>query len=467
MLVGYQTRLMTIVVWAMTASIQVRNPFVLSGPDTLLRVLLFWSILLPLGAWWSVDRLRSGRAARISSRYISVATIELFLQVAFMYWFTAALKSGAPWREDGPALYHALGAGQLTKPLGEYLHQYSGLMQALSFGNMGLEVVAPILLFCPIFTGPIRTVAALSLISFHLGIYLTLDIGIFPWLSAFCMVSFFPTWFWETALPWLRAALPTRVSRLGGSTRRTVAQPAQAIQAFSGHWIGIGRSLVRPLAFGPSLVTSTAVGSAGSFAPGDAADTAVERSPAPDPDRPVRRLRSSPLTNVFAGFCLLFVFGWNMSTVSDYTMPTSSLPIAYGLGLYQKWNMFAPQPPQSTSWYLVRGILQNGRQLDMLSPIIQGDTDLMEPVSWERPSTIAGDLYKDKYWRKYLTQITRPGFRNQRQAFAAYTCRTWNADHSGSEELRGITIVTVVQRTLPDYETTPPQRTAVAQYRCL
>jgi hypothetical protein len=49
MLVGYRTRLMTIVVWVMVLSIQWRNPLVLSGADNLLRVLLFWAMFLPLG----------------------------------------------------------------------------------------------------------------------------------------------------------------------------------------------------------------------------------------------------------------------------------------------------------------------------------------------------------------------------------------------------------------------------------
>jgi hypothetical protein len=41
LLIGYRTRLASIVVWAMMVSIQWRNPLVLSDADTLLRVLLF------------------------------------------------------------------------------------------------------------------------------------------------------------------------------------------------------------------------------------------------------------------------------------------------------------------------------------------------------------------------------------------------------------------------------------------
>jgi hypothetical protein len=60
MLVGYRTRLAVFVVWVLVLSIQVRNPFLDSSADDLLRLLLFWAMFLPLGAYWSVDCLRGG-----------------------------------------------------------------------------------------------------------------------------------------------------------------------------------------------------------------------------------------------------------------------------------------------------------------------------------------------------------------------------------------------------------------------
>jgi hypothetical protein len=91
LLAGYRTRLMTAVVWVMMLSIQARNPFVLNAADTLLRLLLFWSIFLPLGARWSVDHLRHPPAPRATTQFVSFATFGLFLQIAFMYPIAAHL----------------------------------------------------------------------------------------------------------------------------------------------------------------------------------------------------------------------------------------------------------------------------------------------------------------------------------------------------------------------------------------
>ena len=77
-----------------------------------------------------------------------------------------------------------------------------------------------------------RTGAALAFMSLHFGIWLTMDIGIFPWVSAFCMVCFFPTWFWDRA-----SALHSAMSRRTGLVRRAqlaIARLGRAIVTFSG-----------------------------------------------------------------------------------------------------------------------------------------------------------------------------------------------------------------------------------------
>ena len=230
MLVGYRTRLMTFVVWALLLSIQLRNPLLNGSESPMLRMLFFWGMLLPLGAYWSVDRARSA-LPRPSPRFLSLATFGLFMQIAFVYWFTAALKAGPEWRSDYTALYYALSLDQLATPIGHLLLDFPSLLQALTLSTVVLEAIGPLLLFCPFFTGPVRTGAALAFMGFHLGIWLTMDIGIFPWISAFCMVCFFPTWFWDRAST-LRSVLLRRVE-LARRLQLATARLGDALVAFS------------------------------------------------------------------------------------------------------------------------------------------------------------------------------------------------------------------------------------------
>src|SRR5918994_1970760 len=166
MLVGYRTRLMTFVVWVLLLSIQLRNPLVNGSDSHLLRMLLFWGMLLPLGAYWSVDRARAA-LPRPPPHFLSLATFGLFMQIAFVYWFTAALKSGPEWRVDGTALYYALSLDQIVTPFGHYLLNFPKLLEVMTFGTFGLEAFGPLLLFCPFFIGPVRTAIVLAFMSLH------------------------------------------------------------------------------------------------------------------------------------------------------------------------------------------------------------------------------------------------------------------------------------------------------------
>ncbi len=47
MIVGYRTRLATIVSWLLLLSLHARNPMILNGGDALFRMLLLWGIFLP------------------------------------------------------------------------------------------------------------------------------------------------------------------------------------------------------------------------------------------------------------------------------------------------------------------------------------------------------------------------------------------------------------------------------------
>lgn len=459
MMLGYRTRLMTVIVWVMVTSIQVRNPLVLSGADTLLRVLLFWSMFLPLGAYWSVDARRRPTGVRLQRRFLSFGTIGLFMQICLMYWFTATLKSGPEWRSEGTALYYALGANHITKPFGEWLHQFPDLLKVLTHASLGLEFVAPVLLFSPFLTGPIRTMAIASIVSLHVGIFLTMDVGIFPWTSSFCMAAFLPAWFWDTALQRVQAAMPRGV-RSRGRTWRTALEPRLA------HAVDVVRRYL-PQRYPMFAVDGGALGASTASAPHGAKRTPASRSRHKGTEDRRAVVRSWPITNLFLAGCLVFVVLWNWTSVSDFRMPAEARPFAYASGLYQRWNMFAPHPSKGTVWVVVRGVLANGQQVDLLTPIVHNDLGRVPDVSWDEPGDIVGEYYGDKYWRKYLTAITQDGYSDERRAFAAYSCRTWNNYYGGDVELAGLQIIKMSQRTLPNYEEAPTRRSVLSEFRCV
>jgi hypothetical protein len=460
MLVGYRTRLMTFVVWVLLLSIQVRNPLVNGSESPMLRMLFFWGMLLPLGAYWSVDRARSA-LPRPSPRFLSLATFGLFLQIAFVYWFTAALKSGPEWRTDYTALYYALSLDQLATPIGHLLLDFPSLLQVLTFGTVVLEALGPLLLFCPFFTGPVRTGGALAFMSLHFGIWLTMDIGIFPWISAFCMVCFFPTWFWDRAST-LRSVLLRRVE-LARRLQLATARLASAIVSFSKAVLSFLMDARQLLLAGPALHgdpladhTAAPVPSPAAGAIGTAETRHVEE---PEP----AELRSSLATNLLAFFFIFYILCWNLTTATSFTLPERIVPLGPFLGLDQYWGMFAPSPSDEDGWYVIPGELRDGQKVDLM-PITRDDYS-MHPITYEKPQDIPA-TYKNEHWRKYLENIYNQDHADQRLYFGQYICRQWNAHHTGADTLETFRIIYMLELTLPDYRQSKPEKVDLWNHEC-
>ena len=138
-------------------SLQSRNPIVLNGGDAILRLLLFWSMLLPLGARWSLDAARAGR--RPPDVVTGGAAAALLLQVVFIYVFTGLKKSGATWNE--------------------------ALLQAMTWSTITLERWGPLLAWSPVWSGPARpgTLAVVLFAGLHAGVLVRSTIDLFSVIS--------------------------------------------------------------------------------------------------------------------------------------------------------------------------------------------------------------------------------------------------------------------------------------------
>src|SRR5690606_39044948 len=110
---------------------------------------------------------------------IGIATACILLQMAFMYLFTAILKSGAPWHITFDALTHALRNKEFSTDLGQYLAQFESINRVLTFGTYWLEILCVLSLFSPWKTMRLRALATVLLVLLHLGIVLTMNVGTF------------------------------------------------------------------------------------------------------------------------------------------------------------------------------------------------------------------------------------------------------------------------------------------------
>ncbi|MFC6862495.1 HTTM domain-containing protein [Halomicroarcula sp. GCM10025817] len=210
LLVGYRTRLAVLVSLVLLVSIQARNPAILNSGDTLFRRLLFWGLFLPLGERWAVDA--SGEDWRPS--VVGPATAGLLLQVVAVYATNAVVKFRADVWLRGDAVRYAFQLDHFTVLLGDVLAGHATLLTLADWGWVALLVASPLLVAL---TGYPRAALAAAFASVHLGMVLTLSLGIFPLVSVTALVPFVPPVVWNrlqrrapTGLGALVASLPER-----------------------------------------------------------------------------------------------------------------------------------------------------------------------------------------------------------------------------------------------------------------
>ncbi len=204
---GYRTRLVTLVSWLLIISLNRRTPSFCTGGDDVMRLLLLWSIFLPLGSRWSLDarRLRQDEETNASvaaNRFFSAGTCAILLQVCFIYVFTAIIKFGGSQWLDGTALKTALQFEVHVRPLGVWLSEQNlTLLKSLTFATLFVEFSMPFVAFSPYFHAYARWLAILAMWSLHFGIFVFMTIGIFPFVCMACWVLFIPSETWD----WLRS----------------------------------------------------------------------------------------------------------------------------------------------------------------------------------------------------------------------------------------------------------------------
>jgi hypothetical protein len=195
LLIGYQTRAVTAICLVLVWSLQIRNPLVLTAGHILLRMLLFWSLFLPLGAIWSVDsRIRATR--KPAGKVLSVASAALLLQLAYMYFFAGLAKLNEHWM-SGRGVELALQLEMYVKPLGHILRDYPAWLSAAAWATLILEIAGPVALFLPGVSKLSRPILMALFCILHWAIWMTISIGIFSLAAMAAWLIFVPGQWWD------------------------------------------------------------------------------------------------------------------------------------------------------------------------------------------------------------------------------------------------------------------------------
>jgi len=397
-LVGYRTRIATVGSWLLLVSLHNRLPDVLNGGDVLLRLLVFWAMFLPLGARWAVDATHRDTSR---SDVLSVAGVALLAQVVIVYLTNGAMKlNGDVWL-SGDGLEYVFSLGQFIVGLGDVLAGYAGLLWPLDYLWLAMITLSVLLVLLP---GYWRVGFVSLFVAAHVGMFLTMQLGLFPFVSIASLLPFLPPVFWDDL-----------ASRFGG--RRPVA--------------ALRRTRDRLAAILPRVTVT-------------------------DVPASLARARAVALTVVPLIFLVLVVL-WNLQFLGyDEFVGTDVAPdeaewVMHLTRTDQYWNMFAPDPLSTDGWLVAPGVLQNGSRVDTF----HGGAP-----TWDRPPDVSA-TYPNARWRKYAANLYR--HTADRQSFARYLCDRWDRHHDG--RLRNVSVTYVAQPTRLD-EPEPTERVHLASARC-
>ncbi|MCE3225539.1 MAG: hypothetical protein K0S32_90 [Bacteroidetes bacterium] len=362
LLLGYRTRLFTVLSWFMLLSLHNRNSLILQGGDDLLRMVLFWGIFMPWGERYSCDALINRKTEEGSTVY-SVALFAYLLQICYIYTGSALLK-GPEWNRDFTAMYYVYGLDQVTFPVTKSFFYYPEFLKKLTFMAYYFELLVPLLFFVPVKHQWFRFAGVFFIVLFHTLNGFTLFIGMFPLIGIATSIGLLPTAFMD----WFERATSKIKYRIANS--------------FEG--IGNAISFVIP----PQKISTI-------------------------PDW-LKNARTAVLV-----FLLVFVFDWNFSNLTFIKSKLSDglRPLGYVLRLDQNWGMFAPGVFKDDGWYIFEGITDKNERLN----VFQGGKE----VDTRKPESIVA-LFKNDRWRKYTENMILTYHSFMRGYFCNYYKRVWN-----------------------------------------
>lgn len=405
LLLGHHTRTATILSWVFMVSLHNRNTLISQGGDDLLRMLLFWAMFMPWGRYYSLDRDKQPANPGVPSPYFSAATAAYIIQICLVYICTAMLKNAPEWRTEGTALYYALSLDQVLMPGGKLIYPYPELLKFLTHFTFYTELLISLLLFIPFYTKFFRLLFVGILAGFHVGISLTLFVGLFYLINFASLAGLLPS---ET-MNWFDKKVAPTFSKIYYRFLHSDFKIRNLIP-FS---VEVKLSTV-------SWFTKT---------------------------------RQRRLREIVVLFFLSYVLWWttDVAWYKGQLMQNSNRWLGNTLRIDQYWGMFAPAVFKDDGWYVYEATTQAGKRLDL--------NQKGKPPTYDKPASVMA-LVKNDRWRKYSENYLFVNNTYMRPYYCNYLLRRWNEDHP-EDPVTNLEVVYMKEVSQPDYKVPPPDRVSL------
>ncbi len=193
-LLGWKTKFIAPVAYLFLFSLQQRQPYLQFGWDHYLHVLLFWGMFLPLNKRWSVE---AHKYTHICNEYQSIACFAILLQIALLYFVSGMAKNGNLWMDGQGVKTILLDLMLRQAPQAEWLYLKDGLNSCFNYLTLVFEIGLVFLIFFPLGNKYSRLLSAVSIVGFHWGLSIFLNVGGFRWVALVSASLLMPAFLWS------------------------------------------------------------------------------------------------------------------------------------------------------------------------------------------------------------------------------------------------------------------------------
>lgn len=207
-MIGFKTRISTLVCFILMVSMQNRNYAILNSGDTLMRCMLFLMIFAPTHVKYSVDSYLEAKKGTPFGDQIPIFTVRLMqLQFSLVYLATTLFKlKGYDW-VDGTAVYYTSRLVNFQRVVLPIVFDFPSLVKFFTWSALFIEFSMGTLVWFK----ELRIPVLLAGLLLHLGIEISMSIGFFEWVMIAAYILFLE----PKEVEWLRV----RFLRLIPATR--------------------------------------------------------------------------------------------------------------------------------------------------------------------------------------------------------------------------------------------------------
>lgn len=186
-MIGFKTRLSTIVCFVLMVSLQNRNYSILNSGDTLMRCMLFLMMFAPTHVKYSLDAYFKEKEGGLYSSDISILTIRLMqLQFSLVYLATTLFKlKGYDW-VDGTAVYYTSRLVNFQRFVLPIVFDFPSLVKFATWSALFIEFAMGTL----VWVKELRIWVLIAGLLLHLGIEISMSIGFFEWVMIAAYILF-------------------------------------------------------------------------------------------------------------------------------------------------------------------------------------------------------------------------------------------------------------------------------------